>query len=138
MNKTIIILLISFIVSPMYISCARNWSDPSTSLPTKKLRIDSLLVMPTIYDRAGVEVEGKVWDIAFDSKEGGNNNEIYSYFKLADKHGNYINVISHGISDQIIEGDKVTVVGIYNIRRLGVDPQTDNIYNEIEAIKILR
>lgn len=134
MMKTILRPLIAlFAISTCFLGCTSVWHNPNTSIPSKKIKIINLIVTPTIYDNAGVEVEGKVWDLRFESDEDPDNPELYSLFKLADKDGNYINVKSSSELPAVAEGEEIKVIGIH---RLIHQPETGKLINELEAYSI--
>lgn len=132
--KIIFRIFISILViSPILTSCATVWHDPNSSVPTKKIDITSILVTPTIYDGAGVEIEGKVWDLFMEHSQNNNYKESYSLFKLADEDGNYVNVKSDSSLPLVTEGELIKVVGVH---RLIHDPETNIIHNQVEAYRI--
>jgi hypothetical protein len=111
--------------------CAREWKNPDKTLPAQKLNIERILVNSVIFDSAGVIVEGKVWDLKFETLK--QQTEIpYTSFKLANKDGNYINVFASGHLP-IHEGETVKVTGIY---RREFQTESYEFVNEIEAEKI--
>jgi len=120
----------------VFLRCAGPWKNPDITVPAKKMDITNILINPIIYDSAGVIVEGKVWDLAFDTMENNDKDKgsPYTNFKLADRDGNFVNVFALGHLP-IVEGDYVQVVGIYR-REL----KTENyaFINEIEAKQIDR
>ncbi len=125
-------LFIFVMVFIVFSACARNWQDPNTSLPTKRLSIMALLVNPIIYDSAGVEVEGKVWDLAFKSLKEKDAEIPYTSFKLSDRDGNFVNVFALG-DIPVADGDIVEVEGIY---RREYKTEAYSFLNEIEAKRI--
>jgi hypothetical protein len=96
--------------------------------------IDVILTNSIIYDSAGVIVEGKIWDLVFDTMEEAGREISFTEFKLADQDGNYIRVFAPG-HIPVVEGDIVEVTGIYR-RDLG--KQRHYFSNEIEAIRVQR
>lgn len=116
------------------LGCAREWQDPNTTIPAKKVDITSILVSSIAYDSAGVIVEGKVWDLMFDKIQEEDREIPFTEFKLADQDGYFINVFSPG-HIPIAEGDFVQVTGIY---RRELSREKHLFINEIEAIRIER
>jgi hypothetical protein len=117
------------------LGCAGPWQNPNTTTPAKKIDITSILINPIIYDSSGVIVEGKVWDLEFDTLENNdkdNKGSPYTNFKLADRDGNFINVFALGHLP-IAEGDYVKVVGIY---RRQLETENHDFINEIDAKQI--
>ena len=116
----------------VFLGCAREWQDPNTTIPAKKVDIAAILENPIAFDSAGVIVEGKVWDLVFDKFEREDKETPFTEFKLADQDGNFVNIFVLG-HIPIAEGDIVEVMGIYR-RELG----KERIYfaNEIEAIRV--
>lgn len=127
------VYLILFLFFP---GCAGQWQDPDITIPAKKIDITSILINPIIYDSSGVIVEGKVWDLEFDTLENNDKDKgsPYTNFKLADRDGNFINVFALGHLP-IVEGDFVKVVGIY---RRKLETENYDFINEIEAKQIER
>ena len=115
------------------LSCTTVWHDPDTSIPSKQLDITAILVTPTIYDGAGVEIEGKVWDLYMEHNQNSQYKDLYSFFKLADEDGNYVNVKSSSSLPLVTEGEIIKVVGIH---RLIHDPKTNKVENLVEAYNI--
>ena len=103
------ILAISFLAG-----CIGQWQNPNAAIPAQEIEIRNLLVMPTIYDSAGVILEGKVWDLDF-VEDKDNPDEVYSTFKLADKDGNYVIVRSPGMTTLLVEGSMIKVIGLHKI-----------------------
>ena len=128
--RTVVSILL---ISSLLASCTKVWHDPNTSVPSKKVDITSILVTPTIYDGAGVEIEGKVWDLLMEHSQNGKDKDTYSMFKLADEEGNYLNVKSKSTLPLVTEGELVKVIGVY---RLTHDPETNKIQNVVEAYSI--
>jgi len=136
-NPKYIFILFTIII---FSSCQAEWKDPNEALPSAKLDITSILVNPNVYDSAGVIVRGMVWDKETVEPEPVKNDkgevhqsEIYTYFKLSDKNGNYIGVIYPGENNSIQDGDIVEVLGIFR-RNFATEHR---IYkNEIQAKKI--
>jgi hypothetical protein len=125
----------SFIYSVIFLAslgCAHEWQNPNTTLPAQELDIISILANPIAYDSAGVIVEGKVWDLVFDTLEEDDKESPYTNFKLADRDGNFVNVFALGHLP-ITEGDFVKVVGIY---RRELSTGSYNFINEIEAKRV--
>lgn len=113
MNKKIIVFLAMFTAS-FIIGCSTKWKDPVTSMPAKKEKITRILIAPTIYDSSALIVEGMVWDDMRDNKQTDEGSFPYTLFKIADKDGNYLSVLSLGHLD-IVEGDRVRVLGLFRI-----------------------
>ncbi len=105
----LLILAISFLAG-----CIGQWQNPNAAIPAQEIEIRSLLVMPTIYDSAGVILEGKVWDLDF-IEDKDNPDEVYSTFKLADEDGNYVIVRSPGMTTLLQEGAMIKVIGLHKI-----------------------
>ncbi len=105
----LLILAISFLAG-----CIGQWQNPNAAIPAQEIEIRNLLVMPTIYDNAGVILEGKVWDLDF-VEDKDNPDEVYSTFKLADKDGNYVIVRSPGMTTLLQEGAMIKVIGLHKI-----------------------
>lgn len=99
--------ILFIIISLALVGCYSGWKDPETSLPAKKVSIRSLLSTPAVYDNRGVIVEGKVWDLEYL-----NLDYTVAKFKLADKSGNHIGVISKEVL-KIGNGDIIEVRGIF-------------------------
>ncbi|MCI0455225.1 MAG: hypothetical protein L0Y68_09565 [Candidatus Dadabacteria bacterium] len=116
------------------LGCAHEWQDPNTTIPAKKVDITSILIFSTVYDSAGVIVEGKVWDLMFDKIQEEDREILFTEFKLADQDGYFINVVSPG-HIPIAEGDFVQVTGIY---RRELSKEKHYYINEIEAIRVER
>src|SRR3989337_2526243 len=116
----------------VFLGCAREWQDPNTTIPAKKVDIAAILENPIAFDSAGVIVEGKIWDLVFDKFEREDKETPFTDVKLADQDGNFVNIFVLG-HIPIAEGDIVEVMGIYR-RELG----KERIYfaNEIEAIRV--
>jgi len=124
----LLILAISFLAG-----CIGQWQNPNAAIPAQEIEIRNLLVMPTIYDRAGVILEGKVWDLDF-VEDKDNPDEVYSTFKLADKDGNYVIVRSPGMTTLLQEGAIIKVIGLHKII---YDKDSRLISNHIEATQII-
>jgi len=124
----LLILAISFLAG-----CIGQWQNPNAAIPAQEIEIRNLLVMPTIYDRAGVILEGKVWDLDF-VEDKDNPDEVYSTFKLADKDGNYVIVRSPGMTTLLQEGAMIKVIGLHKII---YDKDSRLISNHIEAKQII-
>ncbi|MCH7927058.1 MAG: hypothetical protein IID03_03620 [Candidatus Dadabacteria bacterium] len=124
----LLILAISFLAG-----CIGQWQNPNAAIPAQEIEIRNLLVMPTIYDNAGVILEGKVWDLDF-VEDKDNPDEVYSTFKLADKDGNYVIVRSPGMTTLLQEGAMIKVIGLHKII---YDKDSRLISNHIEAIQII-
>lgn len=113
MTKKIYVLL-ALLTASFIFGCSTKWKDPETSMPAKKEKISRILITPTIFDGSALIVEGMVWDDMRDTKQTDEDSFPYTLFKLADKDGNYISVLSLGHLD-IVEGDKVRVLGMFRI-----------------------
>lgn len=124
----LLILAISFLAG-----CIGQWQNPNAAIPAQEIEIRNLLVMPTIYDNAGVILEGKVWDLDF-VEDKDNPDKVYSTFKLADKDGNYVIVRSPGMTTLLQEGAMIKVIGLHKII---YDKDSRLISNHIEAIQII-
>ena len=130
------IVLSTILVVALFGACNKTWKDPNEAMPATKISIITLLAAPTVYDGAGVNVRGMVWDIVHDDLVFSNDGYIetleFVVFKVSDKDGNYINVYTEDMNG-IKEGDLVEVVGIY---RRNFVSELRNYTNEIEAKKI--
>jgi len=124
----LLILAISFLAG-----CIGQWQNPNNSIAAQELKIRNLLVMPTIYDSAGVILEGKVWDLDF-VEDKDNPDEVYSKFKLADKDGNYVIVRSLGMTTLLQEGAMIKVIGLH---RIIYDKDSRLISYHVEAKQII-
>ncbi len=124
--------LIYSIILLAFLGCAREWQNPNTSLPSREVNITNILINPTFYDSSGVKVEGKIWDLVFDTFKEKDKESPYTNFKLADKDGNFVNVFALGHLP-LAEGGFVKVVGIYR-RELSTDSYKFN--NAIEAKRV--
>jgi len=124
----LLILAISFLAG-----CIGQWQNPNAAIPAQEIEIRNLLVMPTIYDNAGVILEGKVWDLDF-VEDKDNPDKVYSTFKLADKDGNYVIVRSPGMTTLLQEGAMIKVIGLHKII---YDKHSRLISNHIEAKQII-
>ena len=133
-------LVYAAIIILIFVSCNKGWKNPNETMPATKVAITTLLAAPTVYDGAGVNVKGMVWDIIHDdlvySEEGYIETLPFMVFKVSNKEGNYVNVYTENVSD-IKEGDLVEVVGIY---RRNYISELRTYTNEIEAknIKIIK
>ena len=105
----LLILAISFLAG-----CIGQWQNPNVAIPAQEIKISNLLIFPTAYDRAGVILKGKVWDLDF-VEDKDNPDEVYSTFKLADKDGNYVIVRSPGMTTLLQEGAMIKVIGLHKI-----------------------
>jgi hypothetical protein len=124
----LLILAISFLAG-----CIGQWQNPNAAIPAQEIKISNLLVMPTIYDSAGVILEGKVWDLDF-VEDKDNPDEVYSTFKLADKDGNYVIVRSPGMTTLLQEGAMIKVIGLH---RVIYNEDTRIVSNLVEAKQII-
>ena len=125
---------VSLILFLFFLGCAGEWQNPNTTTPAKKIDITTILINPIAYDSAGVIVEGRVWDLVFNTLEKNDKDKgsPYTNFKLADKDGNFVNVLALGHLP-IAEGDIVKVVGIY---RRNISTENYKFLNEIEAKRV--
>lgn len=124
----LLILAISFLAG-----CIGQWQNPNAAIPAQEIKISNLLIFPTIYDSAGVILEGKVWDLDF-VEDKDNPDEVYSTFKLADKDGNYVIVRSPGMTTLLQEGAMIKVIGLH---RVIYDEDTRIVSNLVEAKQII-
>ncbi len=124
----LLILAISFLAG-----CIGQWQNPNAAIPAQEIEISNLLIFPTAYDRAGVILEGKVWDLDF-VEDKDNPDEVYSEFKLADKDGNYVIVRSPGMTTLLQEGAMIKVIGLH---RVIYDVDTRIVSNLVEAKQII-
>ena len=130
------IVLSTILAVALFGACNKTWKDPNETMPATKISIITLLAAPTVYDGAGVNVRGMVWDIVHDDLVYSNDGYIetlsFVVFKVSNKDGHYINVYTENMDD-VKEGDLVEVVGIY---RRNFVSELRNYTNEIEAKKI--
>ncbi len=130
------IVLSTVLAVVLFSACNKTWNDPNDTIPATKLSIITLLAAPTVYDGAGVNVRGMVWDIVHDDLVYSNDGYIetlsFVVFKVSNREGNYVNVFTEKMDD-VKEGDMVEVVGIY---RRNFESELRNYTNEIEAKKI--
>ncbi len=130
------IVLSTILAVALFGACNKTWKDPNDTMPATKISIITLLAAPTVYDGAGVNVRGMVWDIVHDDLVYSNDGYIetlsFAVFKVSNKDGHFINVYTEKMDD-VQEGDLVEVIGIY--RRNYVSEYRDYT-NEIEAKKI--
>lgn len=130
------IVLSTILAVVLFGACNKTWKNPNETMPATKISIITLLAAPTVYDGAGVNVRGMVWDIVHDDLVYSNDGYIetlsFVVFKVSNKDGHYINVYTEDI-EGIKEGDLVEVVGIY---RRNFVSDLRNYTNEIEAKKI--
>ena len=126
------LLTIFSVASIVFASCAQTWKDPNTSIPYQVLPISTILISPHAYDSAGINVEGMVWDLKYHVIEMEEIEVPYTTFKIADEHGNFINVYAEG-NQPLGEGEQVKVIGVY--RREFMTSQ-HNYINEIVAKEI--
>lgn len=113
--RTSYITLPVLIIAILFLAgCTGKWQNPNDTIAAQELKIRNLLIMPNIYDHAGVILEGKIWDLDFvEDKE--NPDKVYSMFKLADKDGNFVHVTSEGMTTLLQEGEIVKVIGIHRV-----------------------
>lgn len=130
------ILIATILTLVFFSACHKEWKDPNKTMPATKLSIITLLAAPTVYDGAGVNVRGMVWDIVHDDLIYSNNGYVetlsFVVFKVSNKDGHYVNVYTEEMDD-VKEGDIVEVVGIY---RRNYVSEIRNYTNEIEAKNI--
>ena len=124
----LLILAISFLAG-----CIGQWQNPNVAIPSQEIKIRNLLVLPIGYDRAGVILKGKVWDLDF-VEDKDNPDEVYSTFKLADKNGNYVIVRSPGMTTLLVEGAMIKVIGLH---RTIYDKDSRLISSHVEAKQII-
>jgi len=124
----LLILAISFLAG-----CIGQWQNPNAAIPAQEIEISNLLIFPTAYDRAGVILEGKVWDLDF-VEDKDNPDEVYSEFKLADKDGYYVIVRSPGMTTLLQEGAMIKVIGLH---RVIYNEDTRIVSNLVEAKQII-
>ena len=116
-------------------SCAGDWKDPDTSIPTQSISIADLITNRQAYDSAGVSLIGKVWNLEVataPSSTPDGPEEKYTTFILADRLGTGIDVYAPG-EVPIQEGDFVRVVGIY---RKQFQQTGDYFSNVVDAVRI--
>ena len=127
-----IILIVFFVFA-----CSKSWKNPNETIPSSETSIIKILATPNAFDSAGVKVTGMVWDLALGdltvTKSGYLENVSYIIFKLADEHGNFVNVYTNK-KYSIDEGDIVEVTGIY---RRNYVSEKRHFINEIEAVDIV-
>ncbi len=130
------IVLSTLLAVVLFSACNKTWNDPNSTMPATKISIITLLAAPTVYDGAGVNVRGMVWDIVHDDLVYSNDGYIetlsFVVFKVSNREGNYVNVYTEKM-DGVNEGDMVEVVGIY---RRNFVSELRSYTNEIEAKKI--
>jgi len=130
------IVLSTILAVVLFSACNKTWNDPNDTIPATKISVVTLLAAPTVYDGAGVNVRGMVWDIVHDDLVYSNDGYIetlsFVVFKVSNKEGNYVNVYTEKMHD-VKEGDMVEVVGIY---RRNFVSELRSYTNEIEAKKI--
>jgi len=130
------IVLSTLLAVVLFSACNKTWNDPNDTIPATKISIVALLAAPTVYDGAGVNVRGMVWDIVHDDLVYSNDGYIetlsFVVFKVSNREGNYVNVYTEKMDD-VKEGDMVEVVGIY---RRNFISELRSYTNEIEAKKI--
>lgn len=130
------IILSTILIAALFSACNKEWKDPNDTMPATKISIITLLAAPTVYDGAGVNVRGMVWDIVHDdlvySNDGYIETKSFVVFKVSNQEGNFVNVYTE-MMDEVQEGDLVEVVGIY---RRNFESELRNYTNEIEAKKI--
>ena len=131
------IVLSTVLAVVLFSACNKTWNDPNSTMPATKISIITLLAAPTVYDGAGVNVRGMVWDIVHDDLVYSNDGYIetlsFVVFKVSNREGNYVNVYAEKMDD-VKEGDMVEVVGIY---RRNFVSELRSYTNEIEAKKII-
>lgn len=130
MNK--INLLALYFATIAFISCAREWPDPNTSIPAKELNIARLLALSNSYDSSGVIVKGMIWDLDYVYVNKDETEIPLTTFKIADQNGNYIGVIAKGYYP-VFDGEIIKVTGIYRRKYL---TKNHTYINEIEAVEL--
>lgn len=133
MNTKKIIFPLLVVAISFLAGCIGQWQNPNAAIPAQEIKISNLLIFPTAYDRAGVILEGKVWDLDF-VEDKDNPDEVYSNFKLADKDGNYVIVRSLGMTTLLQEGAMIKVIGLH---RVIYDEDTRIVSNLVEAKQII-
>lgn len=130
------IVLSTILAVVLFSACNKTWNDPNDTMPATKISLITLLAAPTVYDGAGVNVRGMVWDIIHDDLVYSNDGFIetlsFVVFKVSNREGNFVNVYTEKM-DAVNEGDMVEVVGIY---RRNFVSEFRSFTNEIEAKKI--
>lgn len=130
------IILSTILAVGLFGACNKTWKDPNDTMPATKISIITLLAAPTVYDGAGVNVRGMVWDIVHDdlvySNDGYIETKSFVIFKVSNQEGNFVNVYTEKM-DEVKEGDLVEVIGIY---RRNFESDLRSYTNEIEAKKI--
>ncbi|NIP29058.1 MAG: hypothetical protein GTO02_00540 [Candidatus Dadabacteria bacterium] len=114
-----------------FVGCYSNWNNPNDVLPSTKVSVKNLLSHPAVYDKRGVKVKGKIWDIEYITSDF-----TAVSFKLADKSGNYIGVISKDIL-KIHSGDIIEVVGIFE-RNFDSENNKFESFVDAKHIKVVR
>jgi len=132
-KQNILVPIFLILAIPFLTGCVGQWQNPNDSLAAQELEIRNLLILPTVYDRAGVILKGKVWDLEF-VEDADKPDGVYSKFKLADKDGNYVDVQSAGMTTLLTEGALVKVFGLHRVIH---DKDTRTISYLIEAKKII-
>ena len=135
MNRNIYIVILLFVLIPMFFSCAGEWKDPDTSLPSRSISIADLIANRQAYDSAGVSLIGKVWNLEVGTAQTKSQDGIedtYTTFILADRKGVGVDIYAPG-EVPIQEGDFVRVVGIF---RKEFQPTGDYFLNVVDAVRI--
>lgn len=146
MMKLSTVLVLIFTLS--FAACQKEWKDPDKTIPAMSVDIVSILATPIVYDRAGVIVKGMVWSLETVIPEPEVKNDIreigeidwytmlppepYIRFKLADRNGNYVEVIADDRFD-IQQGDILEVTGIFDKK---YSPEESTFHKQIEAKSI--
>ena len=133
MNTKKIIFPLLVVAISFLAGCIGQWQNPNAAIPAQEIKISNLLIFPTAYDRAGVILEGKVWDLDF-VEDKDNPDDVYSTFKLADEDGNYVIVRSPGMTTLLQEGAMIKVIGLH---RVIYDEDTRIVSNLVEAKQII-
>ncbi len=133
MNKRLSIILYLTFGASLLAGCASHWENPNESVAAQKLKIRNLLITPTMYDHAGVILEGMVWDLEH-IDDPDTPDQVYAMFKLADKDGNYVNVKSPGMKPLLKEGERIKIKGIH---RVIFEEETRMINYHVDAKQIL-
>lgn len=96
-----------FVLALLFSGCLNTWKNPNTEIPATEISITSLLLAPAIYQHEGIKTVGKIWDLEYLS-----DNDYEIKFKLADKDGHYIKVLSESELN-VGEGDIIEVTGYF-------------------------
>ncbi len=135
MNRNIYNFIAFFALITIFYSCAGEWKDPDTAIPSQNLSIAELITNRQAYDSAGVSLIGKVWNLEIGTTPSESKDSVgdtYTTFILADRMGTGIDVYAAG-EVPIQEGDFVRVVGIYRKEFLQTG---DYFFNVVDAVRI--